>query len=703
MLDRLTYYNEVSSYGEVSKVPVASEEATRAIANIRGLIDEFPDLPVSPLDALRERVEAAGYSMGELSGRSLRIESQRDPVTGEVRQVAVVRPERPKAQIVREVNSGEVDALLLTGAGSTGISLHASERFKDQRQRVLIELQSAGDVNKRIQFFGRVNRKGQVSAPEIETLSSGLIGEARPIAMQNAKLRRLSASTTANQDSAALDRNVPDFLNAVGDLVAKRYLESNPDVARRLDIELLDDDELQRDATYYISKLTSRLVMLRNSEQEAIYAEITAEYQRLIQDLDEKGINPFKSKDLDIKAVEVSRSIFEAGNAYSDSVFEQPVYVKVIRYQEEVYPLRADEVRARVAKLNAQIERDFAGMSVDTTLNRIAGMLERNRAAVLEQARPSDGRKTVQELLAEKEPNAVNRLNGRINFIVQALREIRPGGMVAFSGPENELQRGIVIGFDFPTNDRKLHNPGQYVVRLAVPGQSHVVERSLYALMEDDRFAAQYPGYVPPSLWDEFDAAPKGMVTRERLVLDGNLFKAAQLAAQAKIGTCVMYTDETGARHRGVLLNSAVKLDHLKDLAVRVESADIAARLLAQEPDITLSSDAACRPDASRDVIIRQEGVLLKMTVPGTKTWGSRYFGNDELKALVGEFAGNRTFMTARFAPEKLPEVFAVLGRLGTNLYVDGEYRERINRMAQEAATFANENDSAHTPSPVAA
>lgn len=697
MLDRLTYYKETGAYGEVTKVPVQSEEAARAIANIRGLIDEFPELPASPLDALRERVEAAGYSMGELSGRSLRIESLRDPVTGSMKATAIVRPERPKAHVVREFNSGEMDALLLTGAGSTGISLHASERFKDQRQRVLIELQSAADVNRRVQFFGRVNRKGQVSAPEIETLSSGLVGESRPIAMQNAKLRRLSANTTANQDSAALDRTVPDFINEVGDMVAKRYLESNPDVARRLDIDLLEADEIQREPTHYISKLTSRIVMLRNSEQEAIYSEITGEYLRVIQDLDEKGINPFKSKDMDLKAVEVGRSVFEAGNAASESVFDHPVYVKTIRYQEEVYPLRAEDVRSRVLQLIANIERDFPGMSVDTTLTRISGLLERSRASLLEQARPTDGRHTVEALLADKEPNAVNRLNARVNFIIQALRELRPGGMVSFTGMENEAQCGIVVGFDFPTNERKLHNPGQYVVKLAVPGQSRVIERSLYALMEDDGYSAAAPGRVPASLWEEFDAAPNGLVTRERLVLDGNLFKAAQLAAKSKIGACVMYTDETGARQRGVLLNNSVTLGRLQSLAVRVESGHVAWRVFAEAPDVRLSTCAACEPEADRDLILAFDGTLLKMTVPGTKTWGGRYFGNEELRALVGEFAGSRSFMTARFAPEKLPAVFDVLTRIGANLYLDGDYRPLVNRIREEAASFANESDRVHT------
>ncbi|MGX8249814.1 strawberry notch C-terminal domain-containing protein, partial [Escherichia coli] len=93
---------------------------------------------------------------------------------------------------------------------------------RDQRQRVMIELQSAADVNKRVQFFGRVNRKGQVNEPIIATISSGLPGEARPIAMQNAKLRKLSANTTSNQDNAALDDDIPDFLNKLGDRIARQ-------------------------------------------------------------------------------------------------------------------------------------------------------------------------------------------------------------------------------------------------------------------------------------------------------------------------------------------------------------------------------------------------------------------------------------------------------------------------------------------------
>lgn len=693
MLHRLRYYSETSGYGEVRKVMVSSEGMLKTLANIESLIDEFPDLPCSPLDEIRRRVEAAGYTMDELSGRSLRIDERTDPMTGLVTPTVTLQRERPKAQIVRGFNSGETDALLLTGAGSTGISLHASEKFEDQRQRVLVELQSAADVNKRTQFFGRVNRKGQVSAPEIETLSSGLIGEARPIAMQNAKLRKLSANTTANQDSAALDRNVPDFINEVGDLVARRYLESNPSIAHRLDITIdLEDAEsgFGRQEAYFITKLTSRLVMLRNAEQEAIYEEITAEYQRIIKELDEKGLNPFKSKELDLKAREVSCAVYEGGNPASGSVFEHPVYLKTVQYSEEVLPLRRSDVEARMDASRERYQVAYR-QAPGVVFDRLAKSIERLRPAVLKSA--MQGRKdTLEEALAAKDPNAVQRLNQRVDFIIETLPQCVPGAPVTFSGAENAKTLGVIVDVALPSNEQKLVNPGQYLVQIAVPGQSKLVERSLYGLMEDDQLLLMPAGIPAPKLWDAFDAAPAGWVTRQRCVLDGNLFKAAQLAASHKIGSCVMYTDEQGARHRGVLLHAGVKPQHLQELKVRVATPALAAQLMAAMPDLVLTSAVEADWETVRDVVIRRDGPLHKITVPGTKTHGGRYFGDPDLCGVTGEFAGTRAFMTARFAPDKLEAVVRRLGQLGVALYAPPEAREKINQLLLESPLYNNEN-----------
>lgn len=702
MVERLMYYNEVTRYGEVEKRPIESKETLQVIANIRGLIAEFPDLPASPLDEIRRRMEAAGYAMAELSGRSLQIEERADPVTGLMTAVATARPEQPKAKIVREFNAGLTDALLLTRAGSTGISLHASKTFDDQRQRVLIELQSAQDVNVRVQFFGRVNRKGQVSAPEIETLSSGLIGEARPIAMQNAKLRRLSANTTANQDTAALDRNVPDFINHIGDLVARRYLEANPAIAHRLQINMdLEEAESgygQQEA-YFITKLTSRLVMLRNAEQEAIYDEITSEYRRILRELDEKGQNPFKSKDLDLRAITLGHEVFEGGNPASGSVFEFPVYLKTIQYEEEIHPLRADEVKTRCEGTRQRYEQAY-GQPIDTALTRMVAMIERGREPLLRQA--MQGRKdTLEQALSEKEPNAVNRLNQRVDFIVKGLREIRPGAVVTVTGMEEAKLTGVVIDFTLPDNEKKFHNAGQYTVLIAVPGLAKPVERSLYALMEDPAYQVRSMGAYGMKLWEDFDGAPSGMVKRQRCVLDGNLFKAAQIAAAAKLGSCVMYTDEQGARHRGVMLHAGVQPKHLKGLTVRIETPAIAAALMDAMPDLVLSTNSM-GVDREGGATVERDGALYKMTVPGTKSGGGRFFANTVLCDITGEFSGTRAFMTARFAPEKLEAVVKSLAGMGVSLYAPAECRAAINEILVAKHGYTNENGEEAAPSQAA-
>lgn len=50
-------------------------------------------------------------------------------------------PARRKQTLKSDVNSGPLDALILSKSGSTGISLHANRTFANQSHRELIELQ----------------------------------------------------------------------------------------------------------------------------------------------------------------------------------------------------------------------------------------------------------------------------------------------------------------------------------------------------------------------------------------------------------------------------------------------------------------------------------------------------------------------------------------------------------------------------------
>ena len=86
-------------------------------------------------------------------------------------------------------------------ASTTGIDLHASNRFKDKRRRVFIELQSPQSVQRQIQAFGRISRRDEAIPPRIEFLSTGLPNEIRLAALRNSRLRRMSATVTSNRDS----------------------------------------------------------------------------------------------------------------------------------------------------------------------------------------------------------------------------------------------------------------------------------------------------------------------------------------------------------------------------------------------------------------------------------------------------------------------------------------------------------------------
>ncbi|MFM0265507.1 strawberry notch C-terminal domain-containing protein [Paraburkholderia sediminicola] len=698
MLHRLTYYCETGRYGDVTKVPVTSDESLELVRLIAGKIDEFPELPVSPIDEIKRRIEAAGFVCDELSGRKLQI-VERDGTV-----FASPLAERPKPQIVKDFVTGTTDALVLTNAGSTGISLHAGEKFPDQRQRVMIELQSAADVNRRIQFFGRVNRRGQTSAPEIETLSSGLIGEARPIAMQNAKLRKLSANTTANQDNAALDRTVPDFINSIGDEVAYRYLDSNPSIATRLDIDMDSDEDNMRSESYYINKLTSRLVMLRNTEQERIYGNLTTEYRRVVKELDAKGINPLKARELDVRAREVAREVFESGNPHSDSAFSLPVYVKTIEFDVKVDPMRSRVVRDLVREGQASV-KDFE-VNAESRENEeffmgLKAALATSRKHLLEGVLNKKQFESVDAALAAKNVNPVQKMLARLSVLDRVLDGLYVGAVARFTNNDGDPELGIVTRIEVPQRAKELHLLGGYELSIAAPGREHLIERTLYSLQEDAQFRLMPKGSFERELYSGFDSAAAGVHVERRLVLDGNLFKAAQIAANAKMGGSVIYTNERGHRLRGVLLTKGMEMKRLNSLPVRLESPSMCFEVIKRHPELRLRSSTAIEHDRSADLSVVLDGADVLLEVPGTKGAGGRYFSDDELIKVTGPFAGSRATMSARFPVENVHRALTILYRGGTSLYAPAEYRTKINELSKVVYTNESQldNTAIRTPS----
>ena len=118
--------------------------------------------------------------------------------------------------------------ILLNCSGSTGISLHASEKFADQRPRHMIVAQAERDINVFMQMLGRVHRTGQVALPRYTLLIGDIPAEKRPGALLCRKMASLNANTTAARDSDISLQNVVDFMNEYGEQVVTDLLKDDP-------------------------------------------------------------------------------------------------------------------------------------------------------------------------------------------------------------------------------------------------------------------------------------------------------------------------------------------------------------------------------------------------------------------------------------------------------------------------------------------
>src|SRR3546814_17926828 len=87
--------------------------------------------------------------------------------------IYVPMPSRDRNGVIAAFNGGLSHALVITRAGSTGLSLHASERVADQRKRRMIELQLPSHVVERVQVWGRVHRRGPVCEPDFRAPPTG--------------------------------------------------------------------------------------------------------------------------------------------------------------------------------------------------------------------------------------------------------------------------------------------------------------------------------------------------------------------------------------------------------------------------------------------------------------------------------------------------------------------------------------------------
>lgn len=678
---------KIVSKRKVAMSPPGMEAQVQAIFD---MIDRLPDnIPISPIDAMREKIEAAGYSFGEVSGRKIRLST--DDTGAQYVEKIDDTGKGASIRTVSSFNAGTTDVLMLSRSGNSGISAQSSALFADTRQRTLIEAQPASDIRERVQFFGRVFRTGQVCPPEYILPSSGLSHDRRLTMIQNTSSRKMSASVSGNADNMMIDESAPEIMNHVGNEVCYNWLENRPDIAALMNITLFEaDDEVSEGAdadeadindeesaqtmggaangfcgTEFVDKLTGRLFMLPSDEEEKAWREIHAEYRALIERYEADGYNPLKSSEYDVRAKKLDSFLFESAQNVSktDSVFNRPVLASLIEYTDN---LRAIDVNSIMEEINANREK-FKEDTQDQGMNAWVSKVRNESESKMKVLAKSLNFYSVFDAIAAPHNNRVKNMKKRTEDLIKMLNSITAPGEVVHVG----LHRNIVLNITPPKDRSHLLMPSMWSVRLVSERNRSIREVSL----------ASISGKASTSFYrieDSLKAIAKAELrTEQRVVLEGNLFAASQVCDRMQRGEPVSYSDDRGVWHQAFLMPEDMTLKDILEMDVQVRDAALAHDLIYAAPQDTILTNAFAanqriyrvKKAASFGFVAeagKEDYLVMEFSKTSTKARSAikkTFMRDDVLKALSveGKTVGSAGVRCFKFTPESAS---AALGRI---------------------------------------
>ena len=682
-----------------------SDALASAHDRVAAMIEDLPPIPLSAIDEIKRRIGEAGFTCGEITGRSLEV------LDGKVVRRAVPNP----TEVKNDFNSGHLDAVVINNSGATGVDLHAGVRFADQRRRHMIEHQIPSDVVKATQGRGRTNRYDQVVAPRYTTPLAGLPAEVRLAALDNARMRRLSATTTSNRHTASLSRGIPDLINQVGDAVCAEYAQKRPDVMRLLGFKVTDIEEnsdrnlrqelaTEADLKEFVTKrrkaasvgdetskvadskrsaneILSRLIMLPVSLQEKVCAELTAEYHAAIEELEAKGETPLRTHELPgivhprTKNGVVEQEVFEGSDVEDpDSVFDEPLYMVDAALERVAKAMTGDDLLQLVEMGESATGRKRQ------CLDRLASGMEEILRDYLPENMPSVA------LALEAGSERVRRQKGIIEAMAVALETLGPGSEVSYT-VEGERVRAIVTGVTYAERGME-HVPGSYRVDFAAPGDARTRSMSLRTLMRDPAFE------VGPGLASEnadrivkgFDNAVNVTVSSVKLMRN-NVYRGLRLAVEHGIGSLKMYRLADGTLERGVVVSK--NMHHLKAVPVPIEGYDMAVAALKKGFELIGDNRGGDKLLTLKST--DGETVVVKLPPASSRRYGHIYEDPTirNLANRVGQDAKGSTTVTV--AATEMRGIMKGLKATGTGLWTTSVARDwangylRENRRREEA------------------
>lgn len=462
-------------------------------------LSQLPDWTLSPIDTLRQSLSNHQINSIELSGR------QNVLVPNEKGFSAAKRGKVDRQQDVRDFNSGKTDVAVLTRAGSTGISLHAGKKFKDQRKRWLMEWGIAADTVARIQFWGRVRRRDQVLEPGYGSLAINTPYERRIRAREERKRLRLG-SLTGHGRSFETEEVGPE-----GEAIIAEWAEDRPLAARRIGVY----QPMEQVGARVERALVRALVL---SEQEQV---------GLISRLD-RGL---------VLASDVARF------SRTDAI-DRPS-----RYVRSTYWFGSSAGASKLGGWNVQlVERSYAAKAHANSAKVIEVLQQHRDPLTTGMVSGVQALEAWRTAWSQEPAHAYN--DWRRKQIWKRAQEILPGmklghGLVVTNPETGQPALGLVLGVLIPENTTpqlnaaSVFSPSQVGVKVFLAGMMDPIVLPLSYLFDDS--SLRISGQLAQPHW--FDVKPFPWVACN---LEGDPLACALLGRRLGVGRLVMIMDESG-------------------------------------------------------------------------------------------------------------------------------------------------------------
>lgn len=686
------------------------------------------DIFISPLDAIIERLHEMGYKVGELTGRNMYVERDDDG-----RVVVRRRTDKDKKRMQREFNSGELDVLILNKSASTGISLHASEKFSDQRQRTMIIAQPLSDINDYMQMIGRIDRTGQVHRGYYINLGLPVPAENRFLMMLSTKLKSLNANTTTSQDSESNDVEAPDLLNKYGSQVVVEYLRDNPEIYEKMGGPLkkagqgggrvqtneLDEYKPQEDDA---RKITGYVALLTTKEQEEFYDDVVRRYNELIKYLNDTGNNDLKITVMPLRAKTLNKRVSSEGiDPTGTNPFARNSYVEQVEMDVLRKPMKAAEIRKTIEQMNkgkrpedyirqviatiekedevriaaeeARYERSKAKAQEDIAKQTEKINRQQKRTAEEKQAAIADYVRETNENVETKHNDNMVRLNTNSDMLKQRLHMFEVGK--SYLMPDN--LESMVFDFSTPAifcgykaKDSKITASTTLAVFATLDGRRRMeiklsqpeALRSIYKTTNDNWDAARS---TTLENWDS--QIPTG-TRKTGFIMTGNILQAiadTQDEHGGYPGQLISYTDIDGDVHDGILMPDKWNTSMLK-----TSGAPIISRLKQIKDYMPVTSH-----DGKVDITGSSWAKVYYLTVPKTKKDGAIYYENKALLRAVNgsNFYPYRGKLRADIPEENIEKVVMELSKLGVKVKEETNEDDALYRLDDYTTNEEEAND----------